>query len=156
WVRSAGRSAGLQPGSWVRLKPHGTKRGPRSALCIGGERFRSACSQDRLMRIAVVGSGGVGGYFGGRLAASGSDVAFIARGAHLAALRPRGLRIVSPLGDVELPRVVATDDPSSIGPVDVVFLTVKLYDTDPALALLTPLIGDDTVVLPFQNGVESV
>ncbi len=108
------------------------------------------------MRIAILGSGGVGGYFGGRLAAAGTDVTFIARGAHLDALRTRGLRIQSPLGDVHLPAVRATDDPSTIGPVDVVFFTVKLYDTDSATALLPPLIGSDTVVVPFQNGVQSV
>jgi 2-dehydropantoate 2-reductase len=107
------------------------------------------------MRIAVVGSGGVGGYFGGRLAATGADVTFIARGAHLKALNARGLRIVSPLGNVEVP-ARATDDPATIGPVDVVFFTVKLYDTDGATALLAPLIGQDTVVVPFQNGVDAV
>ena len=108
------------------------------------------------MRIAVLGSGGVGGYFGGRLAAAGSDVTFIARGAHLDALQTRGLRIDSPKGAVELPHVRATDDPSSIGPVDIVFFTVKLYHTEAATALLPPLIGPDTVVVPFQNGVEAV
>jgi len=108
------------------------------------------------MRIAVLGSGGVGGYFGGRLAAAGSDVTFIARGAHLDALQTRGLRIDSPKGAVELPQVRATDDPSSIGPVDIVFFTVKLYHTEAATALLPPLIGPDTVVVPFQNGVEAV
>ena len=108
------------------------------------------------MRIAVLGSGGVGGYFGGRLAAAGSDVTFIARGAHLDALQTRGLRIDSPEGAVELPQVRATDDPSSIGPVDIVFFTVKLYHTEAATALLPPLIGPDTVVVPFQNGVEAV
>jgi len=108
------------------------------------------------MHIAIVGSGAVGGYFGGRLAASGSTVSFIARGAHLDALRRDGLRLSSPLGDVHLPRVTATDDPSSIGPADVVFFTVKLYDTEAALRLLPPLIGADTIVIPFQNGVESV
>jgi 2-dehydropantoate 2-reductase len=108
------------------------------------------------MRIAIVGSGGVGGYFGGRLAAAGTDVTFIARGAHLDALRTRGLRIESLLGDIHLPDVRATDDPSAIGPVDVVFFTVKLYDTESATALLPPLIGPHTVVVPFQNGVQSV
>jgi 2-dehydropantoate 2-reductase len=108
------------------------------------------------MRIAILGSGGVGGYFGGRLAAAGTDVTFVARGAHLEALRTHGLRIQSPLGDVHLPRIRATDDPSTIGPVDIVFFTVKLYDTDSATALLPPLIGPDTVVVPFQNGVQSV
>jgi len=108
------------------------------------------------MRIAIVGSGGVGGYFGGRLAASGVDVAFIARGRHLEALSTRGLRIESPNGPLHLPGVTATDDPAAIGPVDVVFFTVKLYDSESAAALLPPLVGPDTVVVPFQNGVESV
>jgi len=108
------------------------------------------------MRIAVVGTGGVGGYFGGRLAAAGADVAFIARGAHLEALRTRGLQIRSPKGDVHVPRVTATDDPAAIGPVDIVMFTVKLYDTAAAVSMLPPLVGPDTVVLPFQNGVDGV
>ena len=108
------------------------------------------------MRIAILGSGGVGGYFGGRLAAAGADVTFLARGAHLAALRERGLRIESPLGDLHLPRVAATDDPSSVGPVDLVFLTVKLYDTESAVGMIPPLLGPHTLVVPFQNGVDSI
>jgi 2-dehydropantoate 2-reductase len=108
------------------------------------------------MRIAIVGAGGVGGYFGGRLAATGTDVTFIARGAHLAALRERGLRIESPQGNIHVPRVQATDDPSSIGPVDIVFFTVKLYQTDEAARLLPPLIGPRTLVISFQNGVDAV
>jgi len=108
------------------------------------------------MRIAIVGSGGVGGYFGGRLAAAGADVTFLARGAHLDALRTRGLRIDSPKGDVHLPRVKAAGDPSAIGPVDIVLFAVKLYDTDGGLAALPPLIGPDTAVIPLQNGVDSV
>ena len=108
------------------------------------------------MRIAIVGSGGVGGYFGGRLAAAGADVTFLARGAHLEAMRARGLRIDSPKGNVHLPRVKAESDPTVVGPVDVAFFAVKLYDTDGALALLRPLVGPDTVVIGFQNGVETV
>lgn len=108
------------------------------------------------MRIAIVGSGGVGGYFGGRLAATGVDVTFIARGAHLSAMREHGLRIESPGGNLHVARVSVTDDPASVGPVDIVFFTVKLYDTDSALRMLPPLIGPDTVVIPFQNGVDSV
>lgn len=108
------------------------------------------------MRIAIVGSGGLGGYFGGRLAAAGADVVFFARGAHLEALRANGLRIESPKGNVHLPRVTATDDPASVGTVDAAFFAVKLYDTDSAMPLLGPLIRDDTVVIPFQNGVESI
>jgi 2-dehydropantoate 2-reductase len=111
------------------------------------------------MRIAVVGTGGVGGYFGGRLAAAkipGVDVHFIARGAHLQAMRTSGLRIRSPKGDVHVERVNATDDPAAIGPVHVVMFTVKLYDTAAASRMLPPLIGAETVVLPFQNGVDGV
>ena len=108
------------------------------------------------MRIAIVGSGGVGGYFGGRLAAAGTDVTFLARGAHLEALRTRGLRIDSPKGDVHLPRVKAERHSAAIGPADIVFFAVKLYDTESALALLPPLVGPDTVVIGFQNGVDTV
>ena len=108
------------------------------------------------MRIAVVGSGGVGGYFGGRLAAAGADVAFLARGAHLDAMRARGLRIDSPKGNLHLPRVTAESDPTAIGLVDVAFFAVKLYDTEAALAMLPPLVGPDTIVIGFQNGVETV
>jgi len=108
------------------------------------------------MRIAVVGSGGVGGYFGGRLAEAGADVTFLARGAHLEAMRARGLRIASPKGDVHLPRVQAAGDTREIGPVDVVLFAVKLYDTGSVLAALPPLIGANTIVVPLQNGVDSV
>jgi hypothetical protein len=81
------------------------------------------------MRIAIMGSGGVGGYFGARLAQAGCEVAFIARGEHLAALRERGLVVESQLGDVYLPRVRATDNPTGLGPVDLVLIAVKLWDT---------------------------
>jgi 2-dehydropantoate 2-reductase len=108
------------------------------------------------MRIAIVGAGGVGGYFGGRLAAAGSDVWFVARGPHLDAMRARGLRLQSPKGDLHVHRVQATDDPGAIGPVDAVLFAVKLYDAEPAAAALTPLIGSNTIVVPFQNGVDVV
>src|SRR5690242_13232635 len=108
------------------------------------------------MRIAIVGSGGVGGYFGGRLAGAGADVTFLARGAHLAALREKGLRIDSPQGNLHLPHVNATDTTHDVGPVDIVFFCVKLYDTQNALAMLPPLLGPETLVIPLQNGVDSV
>jgi len=108
------------------------------------------------MKIAIFGSGGVGGYFGGRLAASGENVTFLARGAHLAALQHGGLHIESPLGSLHLPKVQATDRPQAIGPVDVVLFTVKLYDVDASAATLAPLIGPDTVVITLQNGVDAV
>lgn len=108
------------------------------------------------MRIAVIGAGGVGGYFGARLAASGVEVIFVARGAHLDALRTRGLQVHSPKGHVHLPRVTATDDPGAVGPVDVVLLTVKMYDLAAASKTLSPLIASRTVVVTLQNGVEAV
>lgn len=108
------------------------------------------------MRIAVFGSGAVGAYFGGRLAAAGEDVAFLARGRQLAALRGDGLFVASPKGDIRLSRVAATDRPEEIGPVDVVLFAVKLYDAEAAAAGLGPLIGPGTVVVTIQNGVEIV
>jgi 2-dehydropantoate 2-reductase len=106
------------------------------------------------VRIAVVGTGGVGGYFGGKLARSGEDVGFLARGEHLRALQQRGLRVRSPLGDFETP-VVATDDPAVIGPCDYVLFCVKSFDTQDAAALLPPLLGPDTAVVSLQNGIDN-
>lgn len=108
------------------------------------------------MRIAVMGAGGVGGYFGARLAQAGHDVAFVARGAHLAAMRERGLTVRSALGDVHLPSPVATDDPAALSPVDIVLFAVKLWDTEPAAEAIRPLVANGGVVVPFQNGVDSV
>jgi 2-dehydropantoate 2-reductase len=108
------------------------------------------------MKIAIFGSGGVGGYFGGKLAAAGEDVSFLARGAHLTAMQQDGLHITSPLGDIHLPKVQATDRPQAIGPVDVVLFTVKMYDLDASAATLAPLIGPETVVITLQNGVDAV
>src|SRR5215212_570399 len=108
------------------------------------------------MKIAIFGSGGVGGYFGGKLAAAGEDVTFLARGAHLAAMQSDGLHITSPLGDVRVPKVQATDRPQSIGAVDVILFTVKLYDVDASAATLAPMIGPDTVVITLQNGVDAM
>jgi len=108
------------------------------------------------MRMAIIGAGGVGGYFGARLVAAGEDVTFVARGAHLAALQQHGLRVQSPKGDLHLPDVNATGEIASVGRVDVVLLTVKMYDLESAAATLSPLIGPDTVVVTLQNGVEAV
>jgi 2-dehydropantoate 2-reductase len=107
------------------------------------------------MRIAIMGSGGVGGYVGGRLATSGQDVTFIARGAHLDAIRQRGLRLESALGDITVQPAQASDDPASIGPVDLVIFAVKLYDTEAAAEGCRPLVGDASGVVTFQNGVDS-
>jgi 2-dehydropantoate 2-reductase len=106
------------------------------------------------MRIAVYGAGGVGGYFGGRLAQAGAEVHFIARGGHLHALREHGLRVRSVKGDFQL-QASATDDPADVGPCDVVLFCVKTFDTDAAAARLGPLVGDDTAVVSLQNGVEN-
>ena len=105
------------------------------------------------MRIVVMGTGGVGGYFGARLAQAGHEVAFVARGRQLAALRARGLRVQSQLGDVHLPNVEVTDEPAEIGPVDLVLFTVKLWDTLEAAEAVKPLLGTQTAVVSFQNGV---
>lgn len=104
------------------------------------------------MRIAVMGAGGLGGYFGARLCLGGADVHFIARGKHLQALRDDGLRIVGP-EPLHVPRVDATDDARSIGTVDLVMLCVKLWDTDAALEQIRPLVGAHTTIISFQNGV---
>jgi 2-dehydropantoate 2-reductase len=108
------------------------------------------------MKVVIFGAGGVGGYFGGRLAQAGCDVAFVARGAHLEAIRRDGLRIVSPKGDAHVTGVRASDDPRELGVADVVLFTVKLYDAEPAAAQLAPLVGPDTMVVTLQNGVDAV
>jgi 2-dehydropantoate 2-reductase len=107
------------------------------------------------MRIAVFGTGGVGGYFGGRLAEAGNDVAFVARGDHLRAIQSDGLRVDSILGDFLIAPAQATDDPSTIGEVDVVILGVKAWQVRDAAKAIRPLIGPNTCVLPLQNGVEA-
>ena len=109
-----------------------------------------------MTRIAMMGSGAVGGYFGGRMAAAGCDVTFIARGRHLAAIRELGLRIESPaLGDAWIQPATATDDPGEVGVVDYVIVCVKLWDTAAAANALLPMLGPATTVLTLQNGVES-
>lgn len=107
------------------------------------------------MRVAVIGAGGVGGYFGLRLAQAGEEVHFIARGRHLAAMREHGLKLMSPAGDALLKPVKATDNPAEVGPVDVVLFTVKLYDTESAAKLLPLLLKPDTVVISLQNGIDA-
>ena len=107
------------------------------------------------MRIAVVGAGGTGGYFGGLLARAGQDVTFIARGANLEALRTRGLTVESRLaGTFTLP-VKATDGPGDLGPVDLVLFCVKTYDTDSAAESIRQLIHPDTMLLSLQNGMDN-
>src|SRR5947209_18657268 len=105
------------------------------------------------MRVLVMGTGSLGGYIGGLLARAGQDVTFVARGAHLEAIRRRGLTVRSRLaGDFTL-TARATDDPSRIGPVDLVLFCVKAYDTETAARPLRPIVDPDTVVLPLHNGI---
>jgi 2-dehydropantoate 2-reductase len=106
------------------------------------------------MKVAVLGAGGVGAYFGGRLSRSGTEVHFIARGEHLEALRRSGLQVRSLRGDFHV-SVTATDDPAEIGPCDHVLFCVKSFDTDEAASRLGPLIGEETAVVSFQNGVDN-
>ena len=106
------------------------------------------------MKIAIIGAGGVGGYFGARLQQAGADVGFVARGAHLEALRRDGLKVESPLGDIHLPRVNVTDNAADLGRVDIVWLAVKLWDTEAAIAAMTSVVGPDTGIISFQNGVQ--
>jgi 2-dehydropantoate 2-reductase len=107
------------------------------------------------MRIAVIGAGGVGGAFGAALAKAGADVTFVARGAHLAAMRANGLSVLGPRGDIQLRPTQATDDPAGIGPVDVVLFCVKLWDVESAGAAIRPLVGPNTAVIPLQNGIDA-
>lgn len=107
------------------------------------------------MRIAIVGAGGMGSYFGGLLARAGHEVAFIARGEHLQALRANGLKIRSVHGDFEISPVRATDQPAEIGAVDLTICAVKTFDIDTIADVMRPLIGPQTVILPLQNGVET-
>ena len=107
------------------------------------------------MRIAMVGAGGVGGYFGARLAAAGQEVWFIARGPHLAAMQAQGLRLSSIKGDLALPSVNVTSEPAEVGPCDAVFVAVKTWQLPGAIASVEPLMSEDTVVVPLLNGVEA-
>jgi len=107
------------------------------------------------VRIAIIGAGGVGGYFGGKLAQGGADVVFIARGATLEAMRSRGLRVESIKGDFVIDRPNATDDPATAGKVDAVFVTVKTWQIAAAAESIKPMIGDETMVIPLENGIDA-
>jgi 2-dehydropantoate 2-reductase len=106
------------------------------------------------MKIAVMGAGAIGSYFGGRLAAAGEDVHFVGRGgAHLKAMRDKGLKIISDHGDAFIERVNTTSEPRTVGPVDMVLFCVKLWDTDTAAEQIKPMLKKDTAVYSFQNGI---
>lgn len=107
------------------------------------------------MKILVMGSGGVGGYFGGRLAAAGNDVTFVARGSHLAAIQKEGLTLDSQLGNVTIKPAKATQDPATAGVPEIVMFATKMTDAEGAAAQLQPIAGKETTVITFQNGVEA-
>src|ERR1700743_3271879 len=107
------------------------------------------------MRIAVICAGGVGGGFGAALAKAGADVTFIARGAHLAAMTGQGLKVQGGRGETHLVPTQATDDPASVGPVDIVLFCVKLWDVESAGEAIKPMVGPNTAVIPLQNGVDA-
>src|SRR5215468_1651635 len=113
-------------------------------------RFRGG---DTAMRIAVIGAGGVGGAFGAALAKAGADVTFVARGKHLDAMLTRGLVVEGGRGETHLVPTKATDDPASIGEVDVVLFCVTLWDVESTGAQIKPLVGPTTAVIPLQNGI---
>src|ERR1700719_1476100 len=107
------------------------------------------------MRIAVIGAGGIGAIYGAALAKAGADVTFVARGAHLAAMRERGLKIEGDRGGTLVSPAQATDDPASIAPVDIVLFCVKLWDVESAGAAIRPIVGPETAVIPLQNRVDA-
>jgi len=127
-----------------------------TSLCrsIARELLYAVEDASRQMKIVMMATGGVGGYYGARLAAADEDVHFIARGAHLAALRTNGLKLISANGDIHLRSVQATDDTAMIGTADIVIFAVKQYDTETAAKLIAPLVGDETAVISIQNGMD--
>ena len=107
------------------------------------------------MRVAIIGAGGIGAPLGASLAAAGHDVTFLARGAHLAAIRAHGLRIEGDRGITHIHPAQATDDPATVGPVDLILFAVRLWDVEAAGAQCRQLIGPDTAIIPLQNGIDA-
>jgi 2-dehydropantoate 2-reductase len=116
---------------------------------------RAQKTRAKNMRVAAMAAGGVGGYYGAKLAAAGHDVFFIARGAHREAIEKDGLKVESINGDLHIAKANVTDDPAKVGPVDVVLFAVKLWDTEKAAELVRPMLGPNTRVITMQNGVDS-
>lgn len=107
------------------------------------------------MRVAIYGTGGAGGYFGAQLARTGEDVTFVARGQHLKAIQEHGLCVETPTGEIVIQPAKATDDPTQVAPVDVIFLGVKAWQVEEAARNMRPMVGPETFVVPLQNGVEA-
>src|SRR3954471_10610443 len=138
------------------MRSSASSRTSRRAPSASPSRVRtSPTTTDTDVRVAIFGAGGVGGYFGARLAAAGNEVHFIARGAHLRAMREHGLRVESALGNVHIAKPSLHEDPSTIGKVDTVLFAVKLWDVESAAQKLKPAVHERTIVIPFQNGIES-
>jgi 2-dehydropantoate 2-reductase len=150
WELSGIKNCGLRVG-------HGSGRLLWLPQCvkINRRQLPIVVYKERVMRIAIFGAGGLGGYFGARLARSKAEVIFIARGEHLDAIREKGLRVDSISGDFVVFPAQATDDPAKIGTVDVVILGVKAWQVNTVLPALRPLIGPETTIVPLQNGVEA-
>src|SRR5882724_32769 len=121
----------------------------------GDDQAKLINKRTKPMRIAIVGAGGVGSGFGAALAKAGADVTFIARGAHLAAMKRDGLKVQSPRGDIHLVPTQATDNPAEVGHVDFVLFCVKQWDVESAGHAIKPMIGPETAVIPLQNGVDA-
>jgi 2-dehydropantoate 2-reductase len=128
------------------------------ALCweIDCQGFANAGDKEQVMKIGVMGAGGLGGFIGGRLALEGHDVAFVARGQHLKAIHQTGLRVQSPSGDFKIDSPKSSDNPAEVGAVDLIFFCVKSYDATEAIEMMKPMVGPQTVVLPVLNGVEHI
>ena len=124
----------------------GFKEKPLYPLCL---------EKEARMKIAIMGTGGVGGYYGGLLAQKSHDITFIARGEHLKAIQENGLQAKSIHGDFHVKPAQATDDPAQIGPVDLVVFCTKTYSIDKAAEQIKPLVASDTTVLPLQNGIDA-
>ena len=106
------------------------------------------------MKIVIMGSGGVGGYFGARLADAGEDVSFVARGSHLEAIKSKGLQVKSELGNISIHPASASSKPEDLGTADIILFCVKAYDTESAALAIKPIVGPETGVIPFLNGIE--
>ena len=166
----SGRSGGTGPTPTLPVPPVGSRRSAPMAGCeplgLGNalicrparwERTRTEGRRGhRAVKFTVIGAGGVGGYFGARLAAAGHEVGFVARGRHLEAMRVNGLAVRSQLGDVELRPIRASDEPAALGTADCILFTVKSYDCEAAAEALRPALGADTFVVPLLNGIGHV
>src|ERR1700758_4383294 len=149
------RSSASAPQLFSPTIPTATSRKSTARPICWAEQRRDSVHRRICMRIGVVGTGGIGGPYGASLARAGADVTFVARGAHLAAVRENGLRIEGDRGETHIRPAQATDDIASIGIVDYVLLCVKLWDVETAGEQIRPIVGPQTAVVPLQNGIDA-